>query len=236
MDRDAIAARIVDEVRPYTMVHPASLALTIHTVIDAVDRAMWGALVECGTWMGGASFAMLLAQRYAFGRIVKPVWMFDSFQGLPPAGTRDGPAAAAWQQDTASPSYFNNCTAPLDQVRAAAAHLGFSETEAIIVPGWFDATLPAQRPELEGHGVAILRIDCDWYEPVSCVLNTLGPLVEEEGRIVLDDYYAWDGCARAVHDYLSRNDLAWRLRAIGCGEDVGAWMIKHSHRMPDQVS
>ena len=39
---------------------------------------------------------MLLAQRYKYGRIVKPVWMFDSFEGLPPADDRDGPLAVQY--------------------------------------------------------------------------------------------------------------------------------------------
>ncbi len=236
MEHDQIVARIVDEVHPYTMVHPDSLRLTIEVALDAVNCDRVGVLVECGTWMGGASFAMLLAQRYTFGRIIKPVWMFDSFQGLPLAEERDGPAAAAWQQDTASSSYYDNCTAPVERVRAISEAFGFSEDEAVIVPGWFDATLAANKAQLEKVRIAALRIDCDWYAPVFQVLTELAPFVVNEGRIVLDDYYAWDGCARAVHDYLSQHDLAWRLRAIGRGDDVGAWMIKRSYRSTHQSS
>lgn len=236
MTLESITARIQAEVKPFTMVHPDSLALTIALAIDAVDRNLKGPLIECGTWMGGASFAMLLAQRYHFGKIVKPVWMFDSFMGLPPAEPRDGPTASAWQRDVTSEFYFDNCTAPLEKVKAASAHFGFSDGEAVIVPGWFDATLPVARAQLAADGVALLRVDCDWYAPVLCVLNELAPLVAEEGKIILDDYFAWDGCARAVHDYLSRNDLPWRLRAIGRGDDVGAWMIKRAYRSELQSS
>ena len=38
MDREALIARAVDEVAPYTMVHPDGLAFTVAVVIDAVDR------------------------------------------------------------------------------------------------------------------------------------------------------------------------------------------------------
>src|SRR5262249_31879835 len=76
-------------------------------------------------------------------------------------------------------------------------------------------------------GLAIpLRIDCDWYEPVHRVLVHLVPLVNEECPIILDDYYAWDGCARATHDYLSQNDLSWRVRSMDRFD--GAWMIKRN--------
>jgi O-methyltransferase len=234
MTLEEIIARVLPEVKPFTMVHPASLELTIALALDAVERELPGPLVECGTWMGGASFAMLLAQRCRYGRIVKPVWMFDSFMGLPPAEGKDGPAAAAWQQDVASPNYFDNCTAPLDQVKAAIASFGFSDTEAVLVPGWFDDTVPLHRAQLAATGIGFLRVDCDWYAPVRLVLEQLAPLVADEGKIILDDYFAWDGCARATHDFLSGNNLAWRLRTIGAGPDVGAWMIKRPFREPDR--
>jgi O-methyltransferase len=232
MTPDQVTQRVLAEVAPFTMVHPASLELTIALALDAVDRQLPGPLVECGTWMGGASFAMLLAQRYTFGRIVKPVWMFDSFMGLPPAQEQDGPAAAAWQHDVTSPSYFDNCTAPLDQVRAAIGSFGFASDEAVLVPGWFDDTVPARQEELRRQGIAFLRVDCDWYAPVRLVLEQFAQLVADEGKIILDDYFAWDGCARATHDFLSNNNLAWRLRTIGAGPDVGAWMIKRPFRDP----
>jgi hypothetical protein len=31
--------------------------------------------------------------------------------------------------------------------------------------------------------------------------------------VLIDDYFEWDGCARAIHDYLSRNDLAYRIQS-----------------------
>jgi hypothetical protein len=96
------------------------------------------------------------------------------------------------------------------------------------VPGWFNQTVPYERKELAERGIAFLRIDCDWYEPVSYVLDQLATLVPDEGRILLDDYYAWDGCARATHDFLARNDFAWRIRTLP--QTTGAWMIKRPAR------
>lgn len=45
------------------------LAFSLTGVLDAVDRGLDGALVECRTWLSKASLAMLLAQRYGFERI-----------------------------------------------------------------------------------------------------------------------------------------------------------------------
>jgi hypothetical protein len=37
----------------------------------------------------------------------------------------------------------------------------------------------------------------------------------ENGIIVLDDYYTWDGCSRALHDFLSRRSSTERIRNLG---------------------
>lgn len=157
--------------------------------------------------------------------------MFDSFQGLPSVDERDGPLALQYQQETDAPGYFDNCRAPLEKVQAAIEDFGFSSTEAIVVPGWFQDTIPPHLPSLEKSRIAVLRVDCDWYEPVLYVLQNLAHLVSDGGAIILDDYYAWDGCARATHDYLSRHALSWRIRSMD--KFYGAWMIKRAHRTGD---
>jgi O-methyltransferase len=171
---------------------------------------------------------MLLVQRYKYGRIIKPVWMFDSFQGLPPADERDGPLAAAYQRDVDSPYYYDNCSAALGEVRIAIKHFGFSEEECRVVPGWFSDSLPPKTTTLGREGIALLRVDCDWYEPVRFVLDTLLPHTTDDARVILDDYYFWDGCARATHDFLAGSGQAYRIRTIG--EFVGAWFEKKGVR------
>jgi O-methyltransferase len=154
--------------------------------------------------------------------------MLDSFQGLPPVEKRDGPAAFRYQSETGSPHYYDNCTAPLDEVKITANDFGFSSSEAIIVPGWFNDTIPENIKTMSEKGFSLLRIDCDWYEPVKYVLDNLIPLVSENCAVILDDYYVWDGCARATHDFLSEQDLPYRLKTrppFDC-----AWMVKQAFR------
>jgi O-methyltransferase len=228
MDLQDVIKRVSNEVRPYTMSSAVNLAATIRFAVEAIEAARKGDFAECGTWMGGSSFAMLLAQRWLYGKIVKPVWMFDSFKGLPPPDDRDGPLAFAYQRQTDAPGYFNNCSASLERVLDIINGFGFSDSEAIVVPGWFSESFPNHRAELSRRGLAILRVDCDFYEPVSYVLRELTPFISDEGFVILDDYYAWDGCARATHDFLSQNNLSWRIRSIE--KFHGAWMIKRAHR------
>lgn len=223
---EEILHRVCREVAPYTMVPEVPLLFTFESVLQSIERGLAGSIVECGAWKGGCSFGMLLAQRYKYGKVMKPVWIFDGFQGMPPVDDRDGPAAKAWQRDVDSPYYRDNCRASLEEVQATRRRLGFSEEECRIEPGWFAQSLPPRAATLGREGIALLRVDCDWYDPVRFVLDTLVPHTTDEARVILDDYYAFDGCARATHDFLASGSHAYRISTIG--EFTGAWFDKKS--------
>jgi hypothetical protein len=206
--------RILDAVAPYTMVPRMAIAFTMQQTLAAIDANVPGAIVECGVWKGGCSFALLLAQREAYGEVRRPVYMLDSFNGLPPAEARDGPLALAWQSQAMPEIFFDNCTADEAEVRRAAAGFGFTAGECRILRGWFEQTVPPLAAELAATGIALLRLDGDWYSSTRLCLEHLLPLVADNATVVVDDYYAWDGCARAIHDYFSANDQAFRLRSL----------------------
>ena len=151
-----------------------------------------GDIVECGVWRGG----MIAAMAELAGK-KREIHLFDSFEGLPPAQQIDGKEALAWQADTTSPGYHHNCTA--DESFAIAALKKAEHDNYQLYKGWFQTTLHIYK----GNKIAILRLDGDWYDSVKECLVKLFPLVVEGGAVIIDDYYTWDGCAKAVHDYLS---------------------------------
>lgn len=220
--------RIERRVRPYTMVPYSGLIFAIQRAAEAALAGRGGVIVECGVWRGGSSFAMALAQKAACGRVVCPVHMLDSFEGLPPVTERDGPAAAAWQrsQDPTAPDSF--LRTPEHAVRATARRLGFTEEEVVIHRGWFAETAaPLARQLAKGGGIALLRLDGDWYDSTIECFEAFSPVLLDGAIILVDDYYYyWDGCARAVHDWLSRHDLPWRIRTIP--RQHGAWLTAES--------
>jgi O-methyltransferase len=196
----------------YTMLAPHCLR-SLAWQVDAVQRAeVPGAFVECGVWRGGASF--LMARRAALRGPARTTWMFDSFAGLPDPERIDGPAALRYSLDVNSPTYFDNCRAELSACREGARKFHV-ESNVEMVEGWFDETLPEMRAGL--GPIALLRIDCDWYQSVKVCLEQLADQVSIGGFIVIDDYYIWDGCAIAVHEFLASRKLPYRIaKAGGC--------------------
>jgi O-methyltransferase len=147
-------------------------------------------------------------------------YLFDSFEGLPPASAMDGSDALRWQQDKESPMFYDNCSASPDFAQRAMTLSG--ATRFHLVKGWFHETLPKFRPPTP---IALLRLDGDWYESTLSCLESLFDKVAIGGIIILDDYYAWDGCCRALHDFLSKRSAVERVRCI---EDV-CYLVKHGH-------
>ncbi len=80
-----------------------------------------------------------------------------------------------------------------------------------IIPGWFDETLPCFEAS---DPIALLRLDGDWYESTMLCLEHLFDRVAVGGVVIIDDYFTWDGCSRAVHDFLSRRSATERIHSL----------------------
>jgi O-methyltransferase len=161
-----------------------------------------GIIVECGVWRGG----MIAAIADVLQDDSREYYLFDSFEGLPDAKEIDGPSATEWQQDKQSTRYFDNCKAEMSFAESALKKAGCQKYK--LIKGWFKDTLPSFNPE---KPIAILRLDGDWYESTMDCMVALYPKVQPGGLILIDDYYTWDGCAKAIHDYLSQHSLSARI-------------------------
>jgi O-methyltransferase len=192
--------KIYQKFKNYTMI-PESFYLD-NLIVAEVLREVPGCVVECGVWRGGmcGGIAEVMGPERRY-------FLFDSFEGLPPARDIDGPAARVWQSKVGSPGYHDNCRASVEDADRAMRLSGASSYG--LIKGWFEETLPAFQPPQE---IALLRLDGDWYDSIRTCLRHLYPHVSPRGLIVVDDYYAWDGCARAIHEFLAECKEPLRIR------------------------
>jgi O-methyltransferase len=204
-------ARLLLKYRSYTMGSPQTVTQTLNLCRTA--RSVEGDIVECGVWRGGMSAAMaeVLPSRTSI--------LFDSFEGLPAAKTIDGSSALAYQRDVTSPRYRDNCRASEEDARRAMAMTGGATYR--IISGWFHETLPNYAAE--APNIAVLRLDGDWYDSIAVCLRELFPCVVRGGLVIVDDYGWWDGCTRAVHDFLSDTSATEAIRKTRSGV---AYLVK----------
>jgi O-methyltransferase len=200
-------ARLVLSVKPkFTMVKNRNLRILYDLADQANRRQIPGDIVECGVWNGGSAAIMGAASMSEpFQKELRTIWLFDSFQGLPPPGEKDG--------DLERQNYFSGWNkGNVILVREVFEKIGYPSEKLKIVPGWFDETL-IREPIKD---IVILHIDADWYGSVKTVLEILYNRVVPGGFVVLDDYGLWPGCGRAVLDYFSENHISEMiLRKIG---------------------
>lgn len=180
---------IYNKYRDFTM-NPKRYYLTNLRLAQKYSH-LQGDVVECGVWRGGmiAGMAEILGKDRQYH-------LYDSFEGLPPAKEVDGQTAIDWQKDTESKTYYDNCKAEMSFATTAMEMAGVPFQ---CVKGWFDETVPNNTL----GPIAILRLDGDWYDSTMVCLKHLYPKVVKNGLIIMDDYYFWDGCSKATHDYLS---------------------------------
>lgn len=192
--------RIHRAFRAYTMSSPHFYLINL--ALAEQFKLVPGAVVECGVWRGG----MIAGLVTVLGKD-REYFLFDSFEGLPPAQPIDGDSIKRWQEDKLSPWYYDNCKTDESYARKAMGLAGARTVH--IVKGWFKDTVqhfPKDR------SIAVLRLDGDLFESTLDCLNDLYASVVKGGLIIFDDYYVWEGCSRAVHHFLSQHNLTEKVR------------------------
>jgi hypothetical protein len=165
-----------------------------------------GAVVECGVWRGGSS--MLAASTLLAGGDIRELWLYDTFEGMPPPGEVDyatlvGQHAKELLTRTDRLGEHTRGIVGLDEVRANMARTGYPDDRVHYVKGKVEDTIPAEAPAR----IALLRLDTDWYESTRHELEHLYPRLERGGVLIIDDYGWWEGAHKAVDEFFSERRI-----------------------------
>jgi hypothetical protein len=183
-------------IRRKTMLTPPRIE-SLKDLAQRIDEeGIPGDVVECGVYRGGS--AALVARVATRSRFQRHAWLFDVFQGMPPATSVDGPDAGNW---------VGNLRSSPEKVSRLLRRVGVDMTRVHIVPGLFQNTFPT----VNLQRIAFLNIDADWYESVKLCLETFYDAVAPGGFVSFDDYGAWPGCRLAVDEFFERRRLPYKL-------------------------
>lgn len=192
-----------------------------------------GDFVECGVWKGGAVGIMALAN-LRYGKKRRNLHLFDAFDDIcAPNIEVDGKRA---MEDVTKHSSINNqdeLQGQLQPIKGIYDFVGGHGTEEICKElliekikyptqniifhkGWFQETVPIKKHDIDK--IAILRLDGDWYESIKVCLENLYDKVQKGGLIVIDDYGYYEGCTKAVDEFLEVNNIKTFLSysTVGC--------------------
>lgn len=205
--------RLIQRVRPFSMVSPEGLRLAYELAGIIEKENLPGAVVECGVWKGGCSAVMAYVIKRAGSR--RQQWLFDSFEGLPEPDARDGDKADEYSSGRMSgkkESIGILVASENDAKEIIINRIGAEARDIHIRKGWFQDTLPRDKNEI--GPIALLRLDGDWYESTRVCLENLYDQVAPGGYVVIDDYGYWEGCQKAVDEFLKKRDLQVKLHFV----------------------
>jgi O-methyltransferase len=204
-------ARALFQVRRHTMT-TAERSRTLWDLCQKVlEQNVPGVFVECGVWRGGSAAIMGLAAQNRSP--IRPLHLFDSFEGLPEPGPEDGAKAVEYSGGRSSGKLvsISKCQAGLELVRTFLfQQIGLNPKDVVFHAGWFSDTIPAAARQV--GPIAILRLDGDWYASTQVCLEHLYPMLSPGGVVIMDDYYCWEGCKKATDEYRQKHGITAPFR------------------------
>lgn len=197
-DLEKMVKGVMSSVRKRTLLGPERLKNAARCVIDVNERNITGDIVECGTYLGGALAVMAKMHEKTVTDKVRTIWGFDTFAGIPLPSKKDG--------ERASPrGHSNDLVATLEDCKKTLDLAGVDKKNVVLVKGLFQETLITTKEQISG--IAVLRLDGDWYDSTMVCLEQLYDKVVVGGWIIIDDYGHWEGCKKAVDEFLASREL-----------------------------
>lgn len=190
---------------------------------NVLKAQVLGDFVECGVWRGGSAGIMAQVLMRSDFSNERKLHLFDSFEGLPEPTEADGEQAAEYSGGVNSGALksVHQCEAGIEIVRELILQkIGFPRDRIKFHQGWFQETIPILGSQPEK--IAVLRLDGDWYDSTKVCLDHLYDRVSVGGVIILDDYFAWEGCKKAADEFRSRRKIEDQLVRVDI--DCAYWI------------
>lgn len=206
---------IISAAKPFTMTSNERLVSLLRSIDYIHQNNIQGDIVECGVWRGGSMVAAC-SKLLQLGITNKKIWLFDTFEGMPPPSNSDiqfdGSDATQFlsidEQGQKSGAYW--CIASLEDVQLNIAGTGYPSENVVYIKGKVEDTLP----DTSIGKIALLRLDTDWFESTYHELKCLYDQVLPGGIIIIDDYGHWQGAKKAVDTFLQERNIKSLLHRI----------------------
>ncbi|MEI6609644.1 MAG: TylF/MycF/NovP-related O-methyltransferase [Deltaproteobacteria bacterium] len=220
------ATACIQVVRHNTMLSKRRLVTLYQQVAYCERYGIPGAFVECGVWKGGA-MGMMAQANMQTGKSRRHLHLFDVFQEIcEPDAAVDGEKALREVQQYMGSGHDKGKLQPLTGIynfmggpgtlaenrKLLEKTIGYPVELLQYHVGWFQETLPAVHEAI--GPIAILRLDGDWYASTKVCLEYLFDKVVKGGIVIIDDYGTYEGCRRAVDEFMNTECVQAYLGSI----------------------
>lgn len=178
---------------PLTLLSKGQLDLAEELLCGIRARGVAGDCIEAGVWRGGAVIAMR-AMLDELGLTDRQLIAADSFAGIPLSTRFPHDPVDLWP---------DRWIASLDEVKGNIVSAGMDDGRIELLEGLFADSLPT----LAARRFAFIRLDSDSHDSVMDSLETLYPLLNPGGVILIDDWHLF-GCRLAIDKYRAEHGIA----------------------------
>lgn len=193
--------QLISKATRYSMTGIVRMWALIQAFNHVQENNILGDYVECGVWQGGN--LILLSQLQESIGANRTIYGFDTFSGMTTPTHYDvdyrGNLAGEVMQRVTKIDGEKSIHA-LASLALVKSNLHENNAKNIkLIEGDVAVTLSELKNLPEK--IAILRLDTDWYESTKVELETLYPLLEPGGVLIIDDYGHYSGARKAVDEY-----------------------------------
>ena len=223
--KEAAFEKLYTLCKPFTMTSTERMYSLYKAVNYILENNIPGDFVECGVWKGGS--ALLIAQMLSDKNIVdRKVILYDTYEGMSEPTEQDKnivgqPATSLLQESSIEIQDSIWCYSSFEEVKHNLSLSGLLPECIIMIKGKVEDTIPTQLPT---KSISLLRLDTDWYESTNHELNYLYPLLNKNGVLIIDDYGHWEGCRKAVDEYVLTHNLSILFNRI---DNTGRLALKN---------
>lgn len=199
---------VIEAVRKDSLTYLGEDALKdLYAQVQKIEKSsIKGVLIEAGCALGGSAIVIATAKAKS-----RPFLVYDVFGMIPPPSEQDGIDVHGRYQEIirgdskgiGNHQYYGYEENLYDRVVSnfRKYDMSLEDSNIRLIKGLFQDTLHVQKP------VALAHIDGDWYDSVLTCLERIEPHLVSRGVLVIDDYYCWSGCRKAVdHFFANKQD------------------------------
>lgn len=214
-----IPPSIMKELSGHTFSHSHIIMEKMRILSDALTERNFkhayvppaaGDIVELGVFKGGSAAGFAYTMDSVSPH--KKLWLYDTFAGHP-KGLSDA-LNPSFRGKKAS-TYADSFVGTLDEVREAIHHAGFNDSwideRVVFKKGYFNVTMLDPIPE----AIAVLHIDCDWYECTLDAFRRFYDRVSCGGAVIMDDYGVFAGQRQAFFDFVVEKNFNPKVQTFG---------------------
>lgn len=192
----ASVEEIYDICRSYSMISKERFMENIKAVEYIEKNNIKGCIIEIGVWKGGSILSMMLASQL-YSNVPREFHLYDTFEGMTLSSEADKDINNISAQHLINQNPFLKCISGLEEVQNNIRRHCQIKAEYHVGDILKNKFVPNQ--------IAILRLDTDWYESTKYELDTFYDSVSPGGVILIDDYGHWQGCKKAVDEFLEKH-------------------------------